>query len=47
MELHERISTDRSPAQQQEPFADLKNRIHMAVISELGPQLFNVAIDPE
>ena len=47
MELHERISTgSRVPAQQQEPFADLKNRVHMAVISELGPQLFNIAIDP-
>jgi pilus assembly protein CpaF len=46
MELHERISTGRSPASQQEPFADLKNRVHMAVISELGPQLFNIAIDP-
>src|SRR5918994_889820 len=47
MELHERLSTgSRVPAQQQEPFADLKNRVHMAVISELGPQLFNVAIDP-
>src|ERR687897_3525526 len=47
MELHERLSTgSRVPAQQQEPFADLKNRVHMAVITELGPQLFNVAIDP-
>src|ERR687896_54382 len=47
MELHERLSTgSRVPAQQQEPFADLKNRVHMAVISELGPQLFNIAIDP-
>src|SRR5918999_5052889 len=47
MELHERLSTgSRVPPQQQEPFADLKNRVHMAVISELGPQLFNIAIDP-
>jgi hypothetical protein len=46
MELHERISSDRRPAREQEPFAELKNRIHMSVISELGPQLFNIAIDP-
>ena len=46
MELHERISTGPRHVQEQEPFADLKNKIHMAVISELGPQLFNVAIDP-
>jgi pilus assembly protein CpaF len=46
MELHERISGDRRPTREQEPFAELKNRIHMSVISELGPQLFNVSIDP-
>ena len=46
MELHERIAGDRRPAREQEPFAELKNRIHMSVISELGPQLFNISIDP-
>ena len=47
MELHERISSGGRPAaSQQEPFADLKNKVHMSVISELGPQLFNIAIDP-
>lgn len=46
MELHERLSTGSKPAREQEPFAELKNKIHMAVISELGPQLFNIAIDP-
>ncbi len=47
MELHERISSGGRPAaSQQEPFAELKNKVHMAVISELGPQLFNIAIDP-
>ena len=47
MELHERISSGGRPAaSQQEPFAELKNKVHMSVISELGPQLFNVAIDP-
>src|SRR5919198_2809985 len=46
MELHERISSGPKQIQEQEPFAELKNKVHMTVISELGPQLFNVAIDP-
>src|SRR5438034_7904617 len=46
MELHERISSGPKPSQEQEPFAELKNKVHMLVISELGPQLFNVAVDP-
>ena len=46
MELHERISNQRGPIREQEPFAELKNRVHMSVISELGPQLFNIAVDP-
>ncbi len=47
MELHERL-TSNSPAAAaaREPFADLKNSIHMQVISELGPQLTTQAIDP-
>src|SRR5919109_2335494 len=46
MELHERISSQRGPVREQEPFAELKNRVHMSVISELGPQLFNISVDP-
>src|SRR6476620_1054081 len=46
MELHERISHQRGPVREQEPFAELKNRVHMSVISELGPQLFNISVDP-
>src|SRR3989442_5797007 len=48
MELHERLSTSRpiAPVSGPDPFADVKNRIHLAVISELGPQLFNTTIDP-
>src|SRR4249920_756953 len=46
MELHERISNQRGPVREQEPFAELKNRVHMSVISELGPQLFNISVDP-
>jgi pilus assembly protein CpaF len=48
MDLHERLSTARpvpAPAGR-DPFAELKNRIHLAVIGELGPQLFNVNMDP-
>jgi pilus assembly protein CpaF len=46
MELHERISNQRGPIRDQEPFAELKNKVHMSVISELGPQLFNISVDP-
>src|SRR5438067_485520 len=49
MELYERLTTARetgTPAER-DPFADLKNRIHFAVIGDLGPQLFNVSMDPD
>jgi pilus assembly protein CpaF len=48
MELHERLSTARPIASPtgKDPFAEVKNRIHLAVIGELGPQLFNVNMDP-
>jgi pilus assembly protein CpaF len=47
MELHERLSTNGSAAASTwgngtDPFADLKNRIHLALVSELGPRLFDV-----
>jgi pilus assembly protein CpaF len=49
MELHERLTTARpvAPTSGRDPFADLKNRVHLTVIGELGPQLFNVTMDPE
>jgi pilus assembly protein CpaF len=49
MELHERLTAARPVAQAagRDPFAELKNRVHLTVIGELGPQLFNVAMDPE
>ena len=50
MELHERLVTTKpavSAAPQKEPFADIKNSIHMLVIGELGPQLTGQALDPE
>jgi pilus assembly protein CpaF len=49
MELHERLSTARPvapPTAGRDPFSDVKTRIHLAVIGDLGPQLFNVNMDP-
>src|SRR5438093_104178 len=48
MELHERLSTARpvGPVAGRDPFAEVKNRIHLAVIGDLGPQLFNANIEP-
>jgi pilus assembly protein CpaF len=48
MELHERLSTSRPVVAPSgpDPFAEVKNRIHLAVIGELGPQLFSTSMDP-
>jgi pilus assembly protein CpaF len=48
MELHERLSTSRpiAPSSGPDPFAEVKNKIHLAVIGELGPQLFNATMEP-
>src|SRR5215212_6372885 len=48
MELHERLSTSRPvhASSGPDPFAEVKNRVHLAVIGELGPQLFNSSMDP-
>jgi pilus assembly protein CpaF len=49
MELHERLGggrRDGTPARV-EPFAELKNTVHLQVIGALGPQLFNVTLDHE
>jgi pilus assembly protein CpaF len=48
MELHERLLTARPivPVAGRDPFAEVKNRIHLAVIGDLGPQLFNANIEP-
>jgi pilus assembly protein CpaF len=48
MELHERLS-NRAEGEIDvfaEPFSEIKNRIHMALIEALGRQLFNADIDP-
>ena len=47
MDLHERLKTSRPAAGERDPFGELKSRIHFAVIGDLGPQLFNVNMDPE
>jgi pilus assembly protein CpaF len=48
MDLHERLASSGAIADDghADPFADVKNRIHMAVISDLGPQLFNADGNP-
>jgi pilus assembly protein CpaF len=50
MDLHERLTTARSFSTSQpgtgDPWAVLKNTVHLAVIGDLGPQLFNVTTDP-
>jgi pilus assembly protein CpaF len=47
MELHERISRPfASSGDSHDPFSELKNRIHLTLISDVGPQLFGVGADP-
>ena len=48
MELHERLSAINSTATStlvggRDPFAEIKNRIHLSLVSDLGPQLLDVA----
>jgi pilus assembly protein CpaF len=47
MELHERLSQGVAvgPEPTSQPFSDLKNRVHFALIEELGRQLFNTELD--
>jgi pilus assembly protein CpaF len=52
MELHERIKAAQSAEAEQserqvDPFAELKTRLHLAIIGELGPQLYNSGGDPK
>jgi len=47
VDLHERLKTPRPGAGERDPFAEIKSRVHFAVIGDLGPQLFNVNMDPE
>jgi pilus assembly protein CpaF len=47
MELHERLSRVNGDGavwtESVDPFAEVKNRIHLAIVSELGPRLFEAA----
>src|ERR1700740_505755 len=47
MELHERIASSSVAAvhSRSDPFADVKNRIHLGVIEDLGRQIFTTDID--
>ena len=45
MELHERLGMEGE--QSPDVFAELKNRVHQAVIAELGPQLYQHDLEPE
>src|SRR4051812_47471331 len=47
MELHERLNTSKAPTGANDPFAEVKSRVHFTVIGDLGPQLYNVTMDPE
>src|SRR5581483_6448321 len=46
MELHERLSTMqpslRGDPSSHDPFAETKNRIHLSLVTELGPRLFGI-----
>jgi pilus assembly protein CpaF len=48
MDLQARLAGvgSESPATVADPFAELKNRIHLAVIGDLGPQLFGGELNP-
>jgi pilus assembly protein CpaF len=48
MDLHERLAGvgAESPTSTSDAFAELKNRIHLTVIGELGPQVFGTDLNP-
>jgi pilus assembly protein CpaF len=49
MQLHERLAVNsaRPPVGHVDPFAELKNRVHQAVIVDLGRALFETEMEPE
>jgi pilus assembly protein CpaF len=51
MQLHERLSNRGEQEERQErfsiPFSEMKNRVHMELIEDLGRQLFNTDIDQQ
>ena len=48
MELHERLSPGDSTTRRDtvDPFAELKDRIHLSIIEDLGRQIFNANVEP-
>jgi pilus assembly protein CpaF len=48
MDLFERLSapSQAAPEGHVDPFAEVKNALHLQIIGELGPQLFNDEVDP-
>jgi pilus assembly protein CpaF len=47
MDLSERLSSSKPVSGAQDPFAEVKSRVHFTVIGDLGPQLYNVSMDPD
>ncbi len=47
MDLRERLNTAKPVTAERDPYAEVKSRIHFTVIGDLGPQLYNVSMDPE
>ena len=48
MDLHERLNTaEAASSGANDPFAEVKSRVHFTVIGDLGPQLYNVNMDPD
>src|SRR5437763_3303139 len=47
MELHERLNTSEAPTGANDPFGEVKSRVHFTVIGDLGPQLYSVSMVPE
>ena len=51
MQLHERLGNQGAPVpkdlERGDPFAELKNRVHQALIADLGRQLFESSVDPD
>jgi pilus assembly protein CpaF len=47
MQLHERLrpTNGEATSPQDDPFAELKNRIHLRLIEDLGKQIFNATVD--
>jgi pilus assembly protein CpaF len=48
MELHERLASTGDAARlPYDPFAELKNRVHLGLIEDLGRQIFGAAVDED